>query len=495
MRTGAEYLAGLDDARSVYVDGAQIEDVRNHPGFRGIAHTIAALYDASSDPGLELAGHSHELGGEINRAFGIPRSVDDLEDRRRVIEGWSRLTLGFVGRSPDHVAGFLAGFASAAELYQRPGRPFGDHVRAFYRKVSLEDLFVSYVIIPPQAVEAGSQEDEPQQVAVVGERDGGIVVRGAQVLGTCSAVSDYLFVSCIKPLAAHQEREALSFAIPLATPGLRLYARRPYASGQPSVWDYPLSTRFDETDALVVFDDVVVPWETVFVYREPEWAWQQFHRTPAHVLGNSQSQIRLVTKLKFLSGVGYRIAEANGILGMPSVQERLGELAALTGLFEGMAIAAENAAVIDERGVAVPNRRFLYGIMALQHELYPRVLTILRELAGQGLLLVPASCHDLANPVERDDFDRYVGSGTITGEARLKLFKLAWDAIGSEFGGRHHQYEMFYAGAPFISRANAFRNYDFSEATNLVDAFLASYGLNENTTDNAAHTGTAAHAK
>jgi 4-hydroxyphenylacetate 3-monooxygenase len=284
-------------------------------------------------------------------------------------------------------------------------------------------------------------------------------------------------VSCIVPLQPGDEDYALSFVVPLDAHGLKLYPRPPYALGKPSAFDYPLSTRFDETDALVVFDEVLVPWENVFVYRDVGLTRAQFFETAAHVLGNNQAQIRLATKMKFLIGIARKIAAINRIEHIPSVQEKLGELASLAAIVEGMVLASEAHPATDRFGVARPNPRFLYGAMGLQAELYPRALHLLRELAGAGPLQVPSSYKDCVSSETQADISRYVRSTGVSSEERLKLFRLAWDLIGSEFGGRHHQYEMFYAGAPFVSKGYAFRNYGYEEALALVDGFLSSYGL------------------
>jgi len=195
-------------------------------------------------------------------------------------------------------------------VFARGSDSFGQNVTRFYRKLLNEDFYATYVIIPPQvdrSKTAKDQEDAFMQVGVCREKDGGIVVRGAQMLGTASAISNYLFVSCIVPLQPGDEDYALSFVTPMDSPGLKLYCRPPYAVGKPSVFDYPLSTRFDETDALMVFDDVFVPWENVFVYRDVGLVRAQFFETPAHVLGNNQAQIRLTTKMQFLLGIARKI--------------------------------------------------------------------------------------------------------------------------------------------------------------------------------------------
>jgi 4-hydroxyphenylacetate 3-monooxygenase len=311
---------------------------------------------------------------------------------------------------------------------------------------------------------------------VFNECGGGFIVRGAQMLGTTTALSDYLFVSCIKPLTLQEERYALSFVIPVNASGLKVYCRRPYACSQPSSFDYPLSTRFDESDALIVFDDVVVPWENVFVYRDVEQVRRQFFDTAGHVLGSNQGQIRLIAKLKFILGVARKIAQVNGIDGIPSVQEKLGELASLASFVEGLVIASESACVMDSKGVARPNPQFVYGAMGLQAEIYPRAIQILRELAGAGVIQLPSSYRDLTSTETKSDMAHYLRSPNAPAEERVKLFKLAWDIVGSEFAGRHLQYEMFYAGAPFAVKGYAFRNYGYEEALQSTGGFLGGYG-------------------
>ncbi|HXG33945.1 MAG TPA: 4-hydroxyphenylacetate 3-hydroxylase N-terminal domain-containing protein [Bryobacteraceae bacterium] len=479
MRNGRQYMQSLRDGRTVLLDGTRVRDVTQHPAFAGIIATIARMYDTAADPDSDMTAHDPHTGRQTNKVFMIPRSREDLAERRRAITLWAEISKGFVGRGPDHVGSFLAGFASAPEIFDTPHFPFGKNVTQFYRAVVAENLYVTYVIIPPQvdrSTTAHGWHEEFLQVGVVKEHDGGIVVRGAQMLGTATAVSDYLFVSCIKPLTVEDERYALSFVVPVSTPGLKVYCRRPYATAQPSSFDYPLSTHFDESDALIVFDDVFVPWERVFVYRDVERLRRQFFETAAHALGNNQAQIRLVVKLKFLLGLARKIAHVNGIDAIPSVQEKLGELASLAALVEGMVLASEASCVVDRFGVARPNPRFLYGAMGLQAELYPRVVLLLRELAGGGMIQLPSSNQDLTSQATRADVERYYQSPRLTASKRIQLFKLAWDATGSEFAGRHLQYEMFYAGAPFVAKGYAFRNYGYEEAIASVEEFLERYG-------------------
>jgi 4-hydroxyphenylacetate 3-monooxygenase len=480
VRTGQQYREGIRDDRTVYVHGERVRDVPHHPAFAGIVETIAGLYDTASDPANEMIHFNRDVGAEGNKAFMIPRSLDDLRARRAAITRWARQTNGLVGRGPDHVATSLAGIASAPDVLARARPEFGENAVRFYQRVVREDLYCTYVIIPPQvdrSQTAQGQEDAYTQVGVLREEEGGMVVRGAQMLGTASTICDWLYVSCIVPLRPGDEDYALAFVVPMAAPGLKLYARPPYALGRTSVYDYPLSTRFDETDSLVVFDDVFVPWEQVFVYRDLAGLRAQYFETPAHVLQNNQAQIRLAVKLQFICGLARKIAATTKVDTFPAVQERLGELASLAAIVEGMHLASEAAFTLDARGVARHDPRFLYGAGGLQAELYPRALHILRELAGGGVIQVPSSYKELLADETAADVRRYVRSPGVPAEERIKLYKLAWDLIGTEFGGRHEQYEMFYAGAPYVARGYAYRNYRYEEAVGMVDEFLKTYGL------------------
>lgn len=479
LRTGDQYLNAVRDGRSVFLEGRRVADVVDDPRFRGIANTVAGLYDFAADPANDMVFHCPETGRDALKPYLIPRSAADFAARREALVKWAGLTAGFVGRGPDHFAGYLAGFASSPGVFDRSTHDGSAAVLAWYRKIVDESLFVTYAITPPQTSRVRVPEDDadgPLQVAVVGRRADGIVVRGAQMLATSAAVSDCVFVSCIQPLGPDDADHAVSFILPVDTPGLRLYCRRPYAHAVESGFDYPLAARFDESDAVLVFDDVLVPWDNLFVHRDVEGVRAQFYGTPAHVLGNHQAQVRLVEKLKFILGVVRKVCATHHTDAVPAVVEKLGELASLAAMVEAGTIAAEAAAAPDPNGVVAPNRRFLYGAMGLQSEIYPRVLQVVRELVGGGVIQVPSSRFELLNEETAADMRRYARVKGFPAEQRVQLLKLAWDAVGSEFGSRHHQYEMFYAGPPAVAKMMSFRHYDFAEPLAAVEGFLSTYG-------------------
>ncbi len=481
-RSGKEYMAGLRDGRRVFIDGAYVSDVVEHPAFKGAVESIARVYDLADDPrNAEVMTYTSPTTGKpVNRSFMIPRSEDDLRSRRIALRESAEATFGLMGRGPEHVAGFLAGWAGRPDVFAAGGQRFADNVTRFYEYARDNDLYCSYAIVPPQidrSKPAHQQEDPHLYAGVKEEREDGIVLAGAQMLGTGAAISDYLILSCIVPLRPGDEDYAVSAAIPLNAEGLKVYSRRGYAAAATSLYDYPLASRFDETDALIVLDDVFVPWERVFVFRDRDITSAQWNNTPAHLLGNNQAQIRFSVKLDLLAGLALRVAEMNGSATFPPVRGTLGELAAHAAMVSGLVYAQEQNCEIDEFGVAWPGRAECFATMTLQSEFYPKLLNIVRDLCGGGVIQLPSSAADYGDPEARADLERYVRSPGYPSQERVKLLKLVWDLVGSEFASRHLQYEMFYAGAPFLVRSRMSQVYDFDRATALVDRALAGYGV------------------
>ena len=175
------------------------------------------------------------------------------------------------------------------------------------------------------------------------------MLAGAQQLGTAAVFSDWLQVSCITPLQPGDEAYAINVVLPINTPGLKLYSRRAFALQATSSFDYPLSGRFDESDAFAVLENVFVPWEHVFVYRNIEVCRAQWWETPAHVYGNHQAQARYATKLRFMLGLAQRLNEMTGNAANPAVMVQMGELAALAQTVESMLRAHEVLATVEGR--------------------------------------------------------------------------------------------------------------------------------------------------
>src|ERR1700730_7254313 len=440
MRTGAEYLRSLSDGRRFFVDGEAVKDVAAHPAFRGAARSIANLYDIAAAPELRerMTFTSPKTGQPVQRGSQIPHPHADLRARRLFSETWAEATFGLMGRAPDHVAGFFSGYAAVPKFFAAAGQQFADNLVAFYEHMRDNHSYCSYAIVPPQidrSKPAHAQSDPTLYAGVVKERDDGIVIAGAQQLATGGALSDYIHLSCIQPLAPGDENYANCLAVPLAAEGLKLYPRKPYSRAG-SAADYPLSSRFDESDSYVIFDNVFVPWERVFIYRNVELSRDQWRKTPSHLYGNHQAQTRYVTKLRFMAGLTQRMNEMTGNAANPAVTVVMGELVALVSIYESMLLAHETMGTIRD-GVLWPSATAYYAASALQSEFNGRMLEIIREMAGSAFITLPSSEADFANPEIAADLERYMRGGTSDAKSRIKLMRLIWDFLGSEFGRRH----------------------------------------------------------
>src|SRR5215831_6728902 len=481
-KIGAEHIKSLKDGRTVYIGGQLVPDVTEHPAFRRAIRSAASLYDfQAQSENLELMTFFPEGSNRrINRSWQMPRSYDEMVLRRKAMQAWAGVSYGFMGRSPDHLASALVGQRMGIEVFRTHGEARAKALADYFDHISRNDLFLTYVIVNPQAerTKDWSEQEEDLVARIVDEDSGGMTIRGAKMLGTSSIMANEVLVANLQPLKPGEEAYAFSCALPMNVKGLRVLSRKSYEASATSIYDNPLSSRFDENDALIYFDDVKVPWEGVFVYRDVDMCRAQFHDTAGHVYQNYQSQIRLSVKIKFLVGLAHRITEAIGTTNIPSVRDQLGYLAAQAGLVEAMLAGME--AEGSMRGEwYVPNKHFMYSAQVLTQDLYPSIVNTLRELSGGALIMLPSSIHDFKDPQLKRIIDVTQRAAKMGPEEKVKFLKAAWDAVGSEFGSRHTQYEMFYAGARFVTTGHSYRTFDWDGATGLVDSLMESYRLED----------------
>src|SRR5437016_444845 len=400
MKNGARHLSSLRDGREVYNLGCRVDDVTTHPAFRNSAASAARLYDFQSSPenvGM-MTFASPQTGERVSRSWQLPANYADLVQRREALSAWAETHFGFMGRSPDHVASCISGMYMGIEQFEAFDAQRAAALRDYYAFARDNDLFLTYVIINPQADRSKGLTEQGEHVAArICDRDSsGITVKGAKMLGTSAIMANEVFVTTIQPLKPDEEPYALSFAIPINTKGLKILSRKSYELAAGSIFDNPLSSRFDENDPVLYFDEVRVPWERVFIAGDIAMCQKQFHATPAHIYQNYQCQIRMMVKLRFFAGLGRKIAAALGTENLPQVRETLGQLAADAATVEALVCAME---LKGERQGAyfVPNRHLVYATLALTQQLYSKVITTLRDLAGGSMIMLPSGVEDLAD--------------------------------------------------------------------------------------------------
>ncbi len=481
-KTGSDHIKSLKDGRTVYIDGKLVDDVTEHRAFRNAVSAAASLYDFQSRPeNLELMTFRPDGSKRrVNRGWQMPRNYDELVRRRKALQAWAALSGGFLGRSPDHLASSLIGQRMGLEVFRKHSEARAKAFAGYVDYATRSDLFLTYVIINPQAERSKNWGEQAEDLVahIVDEDSTGITIRGAKMLGTSAIMANEIFVANLQPLKPGEESIAFCCALPMNVKGLRVLSRKSYEAHAVSVFDNPISSRFDENDALIYFDDVKVPWDRVFVHRDVEACRAQFHDTPGHTYQNYQAQIRLSVKIAFLVGLARSITEAIGTTRIPSVFEQLGMLAAQAGMVNAMLSGMEASG--EKHGEwYVPNKHFMYSAQVITQGLYPKVVRAIRDLAGGALIMLPSSIADFGNPEMAAIIEKTQRSASMDPEHKVKFMKAAWDAIGSEFGSRHTQYEMFYAGARFVTCGHSMRTYDWNSATGLVEKLLSSYNLQD----------------
>ena len=478
-RTGAEYLQALrENPAEVWIGGERVTDVTAHPALAGGARTIAALYDLQWHPELrdEMLYPSPDTGDLVGVSFMEPRSMDDLARRRRMFKTWADATCGMLGRSPDFLNSNLMAFAAGADFFGRCGPHFAENMRSYYRYARERDLCLTHTLINPQinrAAGPAGQADPYLAAGVVRETDAGIVVRGARMLATLAPYADELavFPSTVLRASEDDARYAFAFAIPSATPGLRYICRESFDAGR-SHFDHPLGSRYEEMDAVVVFDDVLVPWERVFIYNSVELCNTLWPGTggAAHIM--HQFVTKFVAKTEFILGLACAVAETIGADGFQHVQEKLAEIILSLETLKACLRAAEADAEVRANGVAYPAATPLFTARNLYPRLYPRMIEILQLIGASGFMATPLEA-EVTGP-RAADIERYFQSARTGGAERVRLFRLAWDVACSSFGTRQVLYERFFSGDPVRQMANLYLSYPHTDLVARVERFLAS---------------------
>jgi 4-hydroxyphenylacetate 3-monooxygenase len=474
LKTGSEHLEQLRDGRVVYIGSERVDDVTTHPAFRNGARSMAAIFDMKrADPRFSFQEGQEKYSAYFLRA----RSKEDLEKRLALHRAIADMSYGLLGRSPDHVSSFVTGMAMNASVFGK----FADNLTRYYEHMRREDVYGVYAVIPPQAArnpEFYVKQNIPvPTLRVVREDDDGVVVSGMKMLATGAVFANEIWIGNLIPLAPNQLPESITCALPVNAKGVTLWSRKAYERHAPSEFENPLTWRFDETDSMVMCEEVKVPWERVFVHMDAILARDIYIKTPGHCYGNHQSNVRFHSKMQLIVGLASKIAQASGANEVPAVREVLGRFSALEAALGGMIAGQIQDAEDWPEGWKTFNRRYMYAALNWCTESHSAIIDSLRELCGGGIFQMPADVTVMHDPELRAMFETYWQTPQLPALERMKLYKLAWDLIGSEFAGRHLQYEKFYAGASFIVRNHNFREAPWAHYHKVVDDLMASYDI------------------
>jgi 4-hydroxyphenylacetate 3-monooxygenase len=483
IKTGQQYVESLRDGRKLYIDGKVITDVTAYAPLQGVIRTLASLHDDQHDPAYRdvLTYRSPSSGDLVSKTYLEARTAEEF----RALAGCFHLralrTFGLMGRLTDFMSGFLVDLSAGL-------RALGKHEAAARAQGMVEhcrehDSQVTHALIDPQT-DRSTQDAPSQAVQVVERRADGIVVSGCRMLSTLAPVANECYVGPYYPRKPGEEKFALAFVVPMNAPGLTTLARESFHRGQ-DAFDRPLSSRFDEGDAILMFDRVLVPHERVIVDGDLQAYNGMINARPGYTA--IQACTRSTMKLRFLAGIATAIARANGRDKTARFQAAIGELIALVSVAEGIRVGtlaesqrrveayAEGKLVVEGDGLSEPKALGSAGGGAINF-FFPYANTkaadVLRLAAGSGVLAMTAA--DYANPDVGPLMDKWLIGPGIEARQRLELLKLAWDMTGTEFGSRAGLYERLYSGDPEVNAQRWFKSPITRECEALVQALLKS---------------------
>jgi 4-hydroxyphenylacetate 3-monooxygenase len=466
---GQRFIDSLNDGRTVWLNGVTVSDLQQHSAFQGTLKTLSKLFDSLDEEGIQerIGFVSPRTGRYVHNSFLVPRSVQDLARRNAAFTYWAEETNGVMSRLSDYARSMVTGWYAIREEIQRFDHLFADKISRYYESARDNDLFLTTALLDPQ-INRSKRLDEQNPDAVlriVAENKEGVIVRGAKMIATGAPYTHDFLIFPYHRVQEFAPQYAHAMIVPGNSSGLHIVCRESFASVDED--NHPLSSRYEEMDAVLIFDDVLVPWERVLLKGNPEAVWQLRSHVSSNGLAFHQTVVRSLTKLKFVTGVAFAIAESIGVTGFLHVQEKLGELLTQIGSIKALVIASEVHSSKDSHGNQIPSMEFIETARNLYTRYYPRTIEILQQIGAGGYIQVPSDVSELNGPISRL-MHKYFASAKNSAELKTRLFKLAWDLIGSPLGSRHELYERFYAGDPVRMFANQYLNYDKDSLTKSV---------------------------
>ena len=493
---GKEYIESLQDEREIYIYGERVKDVTKHPAFRNSVQSIARLYDAlhsSESKEILTCDTDTGSGGYTHRFFRYATNSDDLFAQRSAMAEWAKMSYGWMGRTPDYKASFTNTLGANPDFYGQ----FSENAKSWYKRTQEAVPFINHALVnPPIDRDKIADDVKDVYISIDKETDSGIYVSGAKVVATSSALTHYNFLGQNMAAEINDDSMAIMFIADMRSPGIKLICRPSYelqAAATGSPFDYPLSSRFDENDAIFIFDNAFIPWENVFVHRDIEML-KAFYPKSGFVNGYTfQSATRMSVKLDFIIGILSKALKATGTENFRGVQVQLGEVIGWRNLIWSLTDAMAGAPDPWVGGAVLPSMKAATAYRIFSTEAYPQIKAIIEKIVASGLIYLPSSNKDFNNTEIDKYLEKYVrGSNGMGHRERIKIMKLLWDAIGTEFGGRHELYERNYAGNHELIRISALMNAkgngSLSDMEALAEACMSDYN-EDGWTDKRYHNG------
>lgn len=476
---GQQFISRINRIKpEIWIDGRQLKEaISECPEFKGLLKTKAALYDYQKMPEnrSEMTFCSPVSGEEIGISFLQPTTKADLKKRRTMIENWARQTCGLMGRSPDYLNTALMSFASSAPFLEGKENCFPENIQSAYERAREQDLTFTHTFITPQVNRAQfylELSEEPISAKIVKTTKEGLVIKGAKLLATQGGLTDEVLVFSAPKLIPNPD-EAFAFTLPSDTDGVRFICRESFTNGDSS-FDYPLSSRFEEMDSIVVFDNVLVPWDRVFFYHNAEIATRFFTMSSFHPFTLHQVITRQVVKTEFMLSVAKLLVETINVGEYSHIQSKVSEIIIGLETLKALLDKSEQDAQLDQWGYMLPSIKPLQVASNIFPAVYPRFSEIIQLIGASGMVTIPTE--KAFHSEIRDDLSQYLQSATKSAEDRVKIFRLAWDLTMSPFGTRQTQYERYFFGDPIRLAGQLYRSCFSKSSYSMIESLLGPIG-------------------
>jgi 4-hydroxyphenylacetate 3-monooxygenase len=470
IRTGDEYRASIDDGREVWIDGERVEHVARHPAFKPAVDNRARIYDMAHDPATrDVMSYTDPQTGERNSIGNKPPySQQDWLDKRAAVDAVLDDVRGVVTRVGDETVGEMWSLYDGQDVLNEVDPRFSANIRRHIeRSVTGDPFHISANTDPKGDRSKHPQDQDPDMLLhVVKETGSGIVVRGAKY-ETAAAYANQAFT---KPTIANWGDSELSdyavgFIVDLGSPGVKFLCRTGFAGRAPA-GDYPLSNRVDEIDALVVFDDVEIPWDNVLFYRHTRAA--TYIRNTLHRYSAFPFVQRTLRLADLMIGSALWNVKQTGLDKNPAVQEKLAQLACYREGVDAHLTASIAMAQTSPGGLTMPNQSLLYAGRVWALNQLPAMTHLARELCGGQICLTPDAAMFAAPGPDRWLRKYYTLNDGWTADDRRKLLAFARDLLNSDYAGHRLTFQLFAQSPPFAQSAAVYRNFDFAGPLDLV---------------------------
>ena len=469
IRTGEQYRDSICDGRRIWIDGERVADVTRHPMFKPLLDIRARIYDMAHEEQFRpIMTYADEQGDTNAIANKLPTTQQDWHDKRRAVETVLDDIAGVVTRVGDETVGEMWSLYDGQDVLNEVEPRFAEKIRTHVQRVIERDPFhVSANTDPKGDRSKRPQEQDPDMLLhAVKETDAGIIVRGAKY-ETAAAYANQAFV---KPTIANWGDSELSdyavgFICDLGAPNLKFICRTGFAGRAPAD-DYPLANRFDEVDALVVFDDVLVPWENVLFYRHTKAA--SFIRATLHRYSAFPFVLRILRSADLMIGAALFNARQTGLEKQQAVQEKLATLACYREGINAHLTAAVALAEKSPAGLLMPNQSLLYTGRVLACSQLHHMMHLARELCGGQICVTPdaATFRNAEAGPWMEKF--YTVNEAWVAEDRRKLLAFARDLLNSDYAGHRLTFQLFAQSPPFAHLNAVWRNFDWNSTLRMV---------------------------